>query len=323
MLHIGKAGGGTLQDHWNTIWKIHFRSCHPHPCNPYRWNGNNNNNNNNNKDHRLQQQQQQQQRNLDDNVDINDGGTDNDDGGDGGNDDTDTGFQLPAEDKQLQQEHPYLIVLLRDPIDRFQSAFYWRMLRICHERAPAGSRAASRRCKRGYPDEAQVLHEWYHQNASALAEDLCAEPTQRRQRAQQGLAAIGHAQHSLSEWLDFEWQTSRIFPIVLESGSNTTTSVTDQGDDAILWLNNETHFLPSPAAFQRRWYRAKHNPRVQTVQRNSAGHHKQDLTPAAQACLLRYYARDYQMLRRVKDALCKTNACRAAIESILHRRGFE
>ena len=106
-----------------------------------------------------------------------------------------------------------LIVNVRDPVDRFVSAFRWRLAIIC---APGDERISGRAGNRGatgnplkycrdkdaLEGEGKLLREVYRSDPSLLAEALCEDsPTVRDARRHYG--EIKHSGVALKRWLDF------------------------------------------------------------------------------------------------------------------------
>ena len=225
--------------------------------------------------------------------------------------------------KEPDFDHPILLISLRDPVDRFVSAFYWRILRLCHpELDKRGERPASVRgttCQNDnnrdeFVDETEALFYRYNQNASWLAEDLCSTNKTKAQIARESLGFIWHAQYDIGDWLDFHWNGTKIFPLVVEPD---TEDLEDQVDNAMHWFNNFTE-MQTHDGFERRaaFARMKKQPKNKHTSRKA----KQQLTPKAEQCLEQYYRKDYQLLKDLKDSACKTEGCRHAIQSILDRR---
>jgi len=105
-----------------------------------------------------------------------------------------------------------LVVNVRDPIDRFVSAFRWRLLRLCspddeRERGKRGGAAeADRRCKisEELEEEERMLRATYRSDPNVLAEALCddGDDGTRREKARRDMTRMGHSA-TLREWLDF------------------------------------------------------------------------------------------------------------------------
>lgn len=110
--------------------------------------------------------------------------------------------------KQLQNgPSKTLIVNIRDPIDRFVSAFNWRNTILCHpnDKRHIGMMEAVADpisfCKVGYGEEEMLLHETYESKPNVFAEALCHD-SPLRSHAEGDFRKIGHST-TLTEWLDF------------------------------------------------------------------------------------------------------------------------
>ena len=219
---------------------------------------------------------------------------------------------------------PYMLLSLRDPVDRFVSAFYWRIMRICHPEVEKRSKVEMQNmnqqlclsdANRHQPNETHVLFYRYNSNASLLGEALCSINGTTARFAKESLASILHAQYGIRDWLDFYWNASLIFPLVVEPGAE---DLEDQVDHSMYWLYNESQYQGAPGFTRRAAYaQSRKQP---THNQHSASTAKQQLTPAAERCLEQFYRPDYQLLRDIMESACKTNGCRQAIQSILDRR---
>lgn len=103
-----------------------------------------------------------------------------------------------------------LIVNLRDPVDRFVSAFNWRNAVLCHPNDMRQKVTKSDKLKatddplefcKIVTHEEILLRRTYQSNPSNLAEALC-HGSQSRSLAQEDYRKIGHST-TLAEWLDF------------------------------------------------------------------------------------------------------------------------
>lgn len=213
-----------------------------------------------------------------------------------------------------------IIITLRDPIDRFVSSFYWRLLIVCdytdkRRRNKAAAHNPRHYCSRPLNGERRVL-EYYNKNASKLAEKLCSSNATEKTLARENMKRIEHAQYSLHEhWLNFSWNTQNLFPIVMESN---ITDMERQTDQAIYWLHHRLQFESAHDFAQRATY-ASHR-RVAGDLVHSSRSTKRWLTAAAEQCLARYFADDYEILLQLQTSTCKTVDCHRGLQSILERR---
>ena len=174
--------------------------------------------------------------------------------------------------------------------------------------------------KYALPFEVEMLFGKYYNNASRFAEDLCSSnDTQEVARLIDMVHGLHHVKHSIKEWLDFEWQRENFFTIVNERAAN--ISMDDQVDAAMLWLYERVHF-ESPEAFQNRARFAQSTKVPLGGHLHTSATMKKDLSPEATRCMAELFRVDYELLRDLKDTLCKTEDCLRGINSILARRSF-
>lgn len=218
-------------------------------------------------------------------------------------------------------EHPFLFISLRDPVDRFVSAFYWRTLVLCHpEKSKRRTLAKGETCKADrenaskYKDELETLFYRYHENATALAVDLCSTNQTKAEIARSSVDTIYHAKYRFIDWLNFDWNPDRVYPLVLEPGGD---KMEDQVDASMRWFFQQANFQKR-RGFQRRAAFAVHQP--QPDKTHSSQKTKQPIAAQAEQCLEKYHRQDYEMLKVIRDTTCKTEGCRHAISSILDRR---
>ena len=212
-----------------------------------------------------------------------------------------------------------IIITIRDPIDRFVSAFYWRLLIVCDRNdARQLSRGATedteRFCKRSSRGELYVLRT-YREDVSKLAEKLCSPLDMVRARAERSVQKIRHAQANVQQWLNFSWRPEDLFPVVTENG---ITSLEDETDAALYWLYDREKF-EDEYEFQRRSHYAEKRRVAGDLVHTSSGSKKR-LTPKAEQCLMQYFHKDYEILKEMMQTACKTEGCRQGLQSILKRR---
>lgn len=209
------------------------------------------------------------------------------------------------------------VVAIRDPIDRYVSAFYWRHKIVCN---PYREGKKEKGCQQNSsPLEKDALFHTYNDDASALAEDLCSLNEAVAQEAWRMLRKIRHAQDFLAKWLDFDWNPENMFGIVLEKG-NHTANLEFQVDLAIEWIYSKLAFESSDDFANRISQKAKREGIARASRLHSSAGEKRALSPEAFKCLAMLHKRDYEALREQKHHLCKTDECVAGIDSILNRR---
>jgi len=120
-----------------------------------------------------------------------------------------------------------VFITIRDPVERFVSAFNWRSLLICNDFNETRQRGRSRA---NYPmeycdervEEKEIIHHKYKKNVNNLAMALCQQ--HHHKEAITDVDKISHAKYSLSDWLQPSkiWHNSegesKLLPLVLESG---------------------------------------------------------------------------------------------------------
>jgi hypothetical protein len=115
---------------------------------------------------------------------------------------------------------PHALVSVRDPVDRFESAFNWRCIEVCEPnetdriqvQVPSNytskpSEEPDSFCKR-LPTESHILNVKYSRNVSMLAEALCSNDTKIRQEANSDVLRIGGGHMvPLSYWMQLgKWK---------------------------------------------------------------------------------------------------------------------
>lgn len=185
----------------------------------------------------------------------------------------------------------------------------------------------------------RIVDQKYQRNVNHLAREMCEAATKNNSDSnsipgrvmalpwETLLRYFVHAQDSLADWLDFEWNAERLFPIVLEqsgvgNSSSSPLSLEDQIDASIVWIQNEIRLEPE-AAFAIRQSHALQSAGTNNKLHTTKGLLQQqyELEPELETCLARYYFRsDYELLQKIKEMACKTATCRLGIQSILDRR---
>jgi len=220
--------------------------------------------------------------------------------------------------KLKPSKKPLNIVTLRDPVDRFISAFYWRSHILCHPEKDKRVGPPSQECHSdrggGQMKEAKIIYFRYRLNASLLAEDLCSVDAEKASTAVASLNTIGHAQYNINDWLKFNWHADRLYPLVIEGGNFEA-----QVDMAVHWLYHQEKFENS-SMFENRVRYVSQEHLVISNLRHSSGSSKMRLSNNGEQCLERYYRKDYELLQKLLDTACKSKACHNGIKSILDRR---
>ena len=240
--------------------------------------------------------------------------------------------------KQLQSGPlKTLIVNVRDPIDRFVSAFNWRNAILCHpnDERHVGKKLLMRGkkvgatknpndfCKDGYEEEEILLRETYQSSPSVIAEALCRD-SPLRPRAKKDFGEIHHST-TLTEWLDFldprlvenitddggGIQQLIVLPVEKRSGANETMFETHIENARLHLLQHrydadvgkEMMILAQEQELKKeetRRLKMKGKPKAETHLHSSAKFYnstKPTLTPLGECCLARFLTDDYRLIQ--------------------------
>lgn len=251
----------------------------------------------------------------------------------------------PQRTREQVRDRTLLLVSIRDPVDRFVSAFYYAVLVLCrqdddrrrpHRRFWDDPRTRCAR-RRHHKRDVHLVFHVYQANVSLLAADLCAPAAQpvRRRRARRTVRSLEHLQHGITDWLtinndnddDFDWRSEDMFAIVMEPN---VTELVHEARRALRWMMPKvshrtagvnSSYDDDDDEARRRRLRKPPVPRDVVVDtRHSTSRVKRPLSRTGEACVARYHRTDYEFLRDRREDLCKTDGCRDGIRSILDRR---
>lgn len=230
------------------------------------------------------------------------------------------------------------LVNIRDPVDRFVSAFYWRAMILCN---PDGdqrqkltpSAGAPPNTVEQHPDrfckdsnqrgEKNALFRLYKQNATMFAESLCSRNNRTSKEARRFLhEKLHHARHSIRAWNSLAPPEKHVFIVVSEASSG-IASLEDQVDDYVEWLHGRLKF-ESDESFQNRKAFVKQQGvnRDETILHSSQQDRRHGFPQEAVECVAANYRKDYELLSSRMESLCKTDVCLTGIRSIIQRRSF-
>jgi hypothetical protein len=207
-----------------------------------------------------------------------------------------------------------IFLTIRDPIDRFVSTNQWTLSKPLR-----GSDIKMEHLK---------IYDKYQPNPTAtIAEQLCKIEGGRIRLDPKVIDDIHNLQHwwTIDQWLGetypqvYDWKkhSSRLFPIVSERGFDLTA----QEDTAILQVaDQKPNLFGNAEEFEQRKRKAICYVEPNTHNSSAVMGSPPQLSRKAQLCLARFYQRDYQLLREVRDLACKSYECQLAIQSILDRR---
>lgn len=223
--------------------------------------------------------------------------------------------------------NPAIALSVRDPIDRFVSAFYYT----------AKSLRGKCLMKKACSDDAympeltavQVIFDKHKENVNSLAEALCDDTPSSwgggldsSKAAREDVKVIEHAAWSLVNWtegIDWSLLSPHIFPLVQEPGFSFESEI----DAMIEWTQDHSTF-DTPSVFPARREVAK--KRQQKTSNSNAKRHssksasKTPLSSRGEECLAHYFANDYKLLQQEILSSCKTEVCKKALNQMLARR---
>jgi len=247
-----------------------------------------------------------------------------------------------------------ILINIRDPIDRFVSAFNWGIVITCD---PKGDTRITRTKKGkivGQPNptkkpekycydpkekimvpQSNILFQKYNKNVNALAEALCHNNTQQINRhsnsivldndVKKDIKKIRHAESTIGDWLKkFDWKDKKMFnivPIIAEKGFD----FNEQIDDGIVSLYNTKKIVeesPLDFACRKQYVQQSYQSNANSAHSSQAYSKKQVtlLSERGKQCLAEYFRNDYNIISELQTKRCTNENCRNALESILDRR---
>jgi len=234
-------------------------------------------------------------------------------------------------------------IVVRDPIDRFISAFNWRGELLCHPNKE------DKRVPKSYAwdnpevyceahnkkniEEVQIIFNKYNETINNLAEKLCDDNQEIREEARNDVRQIRTLQDQMHEFLPADWAKNelvyeRLIPVVLEPGFDFNLIT----DEAIEYgLENFNISSKDQIKTRKSYYNdcIKNNENAEKTKemKHSSANQKslpfrprKFLSPAGLECAASYFHRDYEFLEQLLYKACKLEDCVNAIESILERR---
>ena len=195
------------------------------------------------------------------------------------------------------------VVTVREPVDRFVSAFVWRfemLKRPDHNKTEKHHR------------EAAVVVGKYRGDANAFAEALCDDQLRERDGPRKELALVGHANYGLADWVP-DARAPGLFALPQAPGFD-FAALTDAALRAAAAAVNVT-VAPAPAPAPA--------DRAAAVRHTSGANATTALSPRGRACVARHYWRDYAVIEGLAARACRgdlADACRRALASMLRDR---
>jgi len=168
-----------------------------------------------------------------------------------------------------------------------------------------------------------LYYDVWEKNVTKFAIGLCSANETLRNHALYEKKHFGHVgRNDLHDWLvpgKWEKRQDLLYPIVMERGFDFIEEV----DASFEWAYTITPFEPKEDFARRRAFREKQREKRKesSVKRQHlSGKESQiPLSSLGSSCLRKYFEKDYQQLKKVRD-ICKSEYCSKAIQSILDRR---
>ena len=241
-----------------------------------------------------------------------------------------------------------VLVNVREPVDRFVSAFDWRMSILCQPgdvRKPGlrtsyesiqkhpcqGCGDTMLYCKKGIEHEESILLK-YGKDANELAESLCARGIKKAGEARSDLAQIGHAKYSLTEklggrkilWAKLGSRSSiQLTAIPLEPGFNFTEAIADA---MRMVLTPPVPHKTRKSADGMELQVLDSDKHSSVALKAALGLRKSKLSKTGADCVAQHYAADYETIGRLADIGCRgprAANCKAALHSMIARRNIK
>ena len=229
-----------------------------------------------------------------------------------------------------------ILINVRDPVDRFLSAFNWRNIVLCNRsasdtRVPVskgkGSRAweqPGQYCKVESAERSRITA--YGGNPNRLAEGLCYTLGKRLEytAAHRTVKVLGHAQDSLTAHLGGDAMfaalvaeaSTQIAVIPLEPGFNFTDLI-DSAVQSILPAATFHPVVESADALARMAHSSV------AAQANAEGVRAFRLSPKGTCCLVQHYKTDYAAILKLAEVGCRgrlAGHCKEALFAMYDRR---
>ena len=226
-----------------------------------------------------------------------------------------------------------LLINIRDPVDRFVSAFNWRSLLFCQRDGEQRKKYTADE-HRGrhqphlypqescydeslYPKETKIIQRLYNDDINKLAESLCEESSNFEQ-AVESTKFISHAKRSLIQWLKFLADGTLIKPQGLnkfmaitfeqqsQSGYN-SSSLLEHTHEAVRQLYFD-HGVDEKTLDSLMRHKPTRTKRVSEMMTHSSSHNTSKgnvLGAVGECCLSRFLEDDYRL---IQSMLGETNA---------------
>mgnify|MGYP006979934933 CR=1 FL=1 len=232
-----------------------------------------------------------------------------------------------------------LLLNVRDPANRFVSAFDWAHLILCDRGAGVvdprlnftghiGERW-DLACKHGQKEVSRMLSDDYHHDANEMAEAMCARGDQAvHDKAARDLKTILHANTPLVEHIG----GVELFNALLQNESFSFSAVPlEEGFDFVSLIDSTVSVFVRNAMSKKdffqslrysRLYDLTEGPRRAQITSHSThrfGNNVSTLSEAGLCCMVRYYRQDYQLLPKFRDVGCHgplEKECKEALQQM-------
>ncbi len=246
-------------------------------------------------------------------------------------------FSLRENGVVVQRDHPRpkllnglvstLLINIRDPVDRFVSAFNWRSLLFCQrdgehrKKYPSEVDHKDRRRYQPhlhpgdfcfdeslYPKEAEIIQRLYNDDINKLAESICEESSNFAQTVE-FTKFISHAKLSLAEWLRpllLDMNTTSIKPqglskfmaITFEQQSQHNSSLLRHTLDAVHQLHFD-HGVDEKIFDSIMRHKPIRTKKVREMMKHSSNKTRKDkvLGAIGECCLARFLEDDYRLIQ--------------------------
>lgn len=195
-----------------------------------------------------------------------------------------------------QPLRPYILVTLRDPIDRFKSAFDWRYLLACkpndsrREHQGYSTHFPTKFCQRLQQEEWNAL-EKYHGSSNAFGEALCSidstnNSTTLNPSVAEQIRTIHHLNDSsIALWLGeasgvYNWRENlqNLLPVILEKGFDLAEAIDQSLLHASSLSQSRIEAFRNVTNFDERYQRARcyelsSAKKALAVSHSAAAHH--------------------------------------------------
>lgn len=233
---------------------------------------------------------------------------------------------------------PGSYIVVRDPVDRFVSAFNWRGFLLCHpyrEDERLKKTASFLRPRKWCEDnldssqEKKIVFDKYKENVNKLAESLC--DVEKNPEILNDMKQIRHLTDRMVDFLPLDWSENpnvyeNLIPIILEPGFD----FQQMSDEAISYGLKKFNILSENEVRDRKKYVdcLDNSPDLNNIHKHSTA--RSDMvfrnfklvSAKGIKCAVNYFKRDYDFLEQLLYKGCKSGECVSAIESILERRGL-